>query len=401
MRIYTDASLQGKTVLMRLDLDALDKKGKISGHLRLKTGVHSVKSVLDYDPAKIYVTGHIRKPKGQAVEELRAGPVAEYYSEELGFPVPVADCLGPMPEGKVVMLENIRFHPEEESKDTKVREEFARKVLAATGADIFIMDAFATSHRDTQMSVYTAPKLMGDKAYAGQQMMTEVEQMEPILDAPPQPFYVLLGGAKVEDKMGVIGNLYQKAEKFLIGGKMALAFLKAKSPAYNLGAVENDEEFAEDVVRAKKLLEDDADEKIVLPIDVLAAEAIEPDAATQNVEAGKIPAGYFAPDIGEKTISWYRNLLGNAASILHSGPMGVFEMKNFEAGTRELLQYISGLEAITVVGGGDTTAAIEKFGIPEEKFSHVSTGGSAMLEFFSGKELPVLALLGYQHRNTE
>jgi len=401
MRIYTDANLQGKTVLMRLDLDTLDKKGNISGHLRLDTGVHSVKSVLDYDPAKIYVMGHIRKPKGQVVEELRAAPVAAYYSKELGFPVPVADCLAPKAEGKVVMLENIRFHPEEESKDRKAREEFARRVLEATGAEVFVMDAFATSHRDTQMSVYDAPRLMGDKAYAGQQMMTEVEQMEPILDAPPQPFYVLLGGAKVADKMGVISNLYQKAEKFLIGGKMALAFLKAKSPAYNLGAVEKDEEFAEDVANAKKILEDDVDEKIVLPIDVLVAEAIAPDAETENVEVGKIPGGYFAPDIGEKTISWYRNLLGNAASILHSGPMGVFEMKNFEAGTRGLLQYISGLEAVTVIGGGDTTASIEKFGIPEDSFNHVSTGGSAMLEFFSGKALPVLALLGYQHRNTE
>ena len=397
MRTVYDVGLDGKVVLMRADFDVPVKDGKVENDKRLREATETIQYIMDKGAKKLVLIGHMGRPEGKVVEELRLDPVRERLEELTGFEIAkVNDCINvQLPEAEVVLLENVRFHPEEESNDQKQREEYAMKILQAAGAQLFVNNAFAVMHRE-QATIYDIAKIMGEKAVAGLVVQKEIEAMKPVMEKPEQPFYVVLGGAKVKDKAGVIENLYGRAAKFLIGGKMALAFLKAKG-SY-AGAAEEDkkaEEFRKDVELAKKLLSNDTEHKIMLPVDVLTAAEFSERAKAENTDAGRIKSHYFAPDIGVRTTKAYTTELGKAATIVHSGPMGVFEMKNFEAGTRDILRFIAGLKAKAVVGGGDTTAAIEKFGLAG-KYTHESTGGSAMLEFFAGKELPGLKVLGYE-----
>lgn len=384
-----DFNVQGKRVLVREDLNVpLDETGKITDDTRIRATLPTIQYLMDHG-AKVILMSHLGRPKGQVNKKYTLLPVAERLSELLGKEVAFAeDCIGAkvkqvvssMQEKDVLLLENVRFYAEEEKND----KEFAKK-LAELG-DIYINDAFGTSHRAHASTAGVAEFL---PAGAGFLMKKEIETMGKALENPKRPFVAILGGAKVSDKIGVIKNLLSKVDTLLIGGGMAFTFLKSQGYEIGKSLLEQDK-----VELAASLIKE-AQKKgvsLILPDDVVVAGEFNEDVPHKTVLVSEIPQGMMGLDIGEKTREKFAKVIDEAATVVWNGPMGVFEMKTYAEGTLALARAMADSEAITIIGGGDSAAAVKQLGYADA-MTHISTGGGASLEFLEGKELPGVALL--------
>jgi len=383
-----DLDLKGKHVLMRVDFNVPIKDKKVTDDIRIRAALPTINFVLDKGSSLVLIS-HLGRPKGKVVEDLRMDPVAKRLGELLSKKVvKLDDCVGDMVKtevekmkpGNIILLENVRFHKEEEAND----ENFAKE-LASLG-DVFINDAFGTAHRAHSSTVGIARFL---PAAAGLLMEKEIEVLSKILTKPESPFITILGGAKVSDKIGVIGNLLDKCESILIGGGMAYTFLKAKGIPVGDSLVEE-----EKINETKNIMERAPEKgcKIYLPLDHLVAQEVREGVEIEIVGEDKISPDFRALDIGPETVKLFGKVINEAQTIFWNGPMGVFEMKDFAWGTEEIARILASSKATTVVGGGDTIAALERVGL-KDKMSYISTGGGASLEFMEGKSLPGIEAL--------
>ena len=384
-----DLDVGGKTVLVRVDYNVpLDKAGEVADATRIEATLPTIE-LLRERGAKVVLMAHFGRPKGQRKPELSLAPVAAELSRELGIDVPLApDCVGPEVErvvrslepGGVALLENVRFHPEEEKNDP----EFARQ-LASLG-DLYVNDAFGAAHRAHASTAGIAEHL---PSAAGLLMEKELQALGKILASPERPFAAIVGGAKISTKMAVLESLIQRVDALLIGGGMANTFLKARGLDVGKSLLEAD------LVDEAKDLERRADERgvqLLLPADVLAADRVADGAEAHVVPAEAVPADRAIVDIGPDTVQQYGAALRDARTILWNGPMGVFEIADFSRGTRAIANLLAESSGTTVIGGGESVQAVEQMGLAD-KMSHISTGGGASLEFLEGRELPGVAAL--------
>ena len=380
-----DIDLKGKRVLMRVDFNVPMEGGKVTDDKRIKAALPTIKYVLDQG-ASLLLMSHLGRPKGGFDPEFSLKAAAEVLAGYLGIPVQMApDCIGPEVEkmakalraGGVIMLENTRFHPEEEKNDL----DLARK-MAALG-DVYVDDAFGSAHRAHSSTEGVAHFL---PAVSGFLMEQELEYLGRATANPEHPYIAILGGAKISDKILVVDNLLAKCDKLIIGGGMANTFLTAKGLNMQDSLVE-----AGSVDTAKAILTKSGS-RIVLPVDAVIADKFLADANSMTVDISKIPAGWRMMDVGPKTLELYKETLKGAKLIVWNGPVGVFEMPKFAEGTFALARLLADSEATTVIGGGDSASAVKKAGVAKQ-MTHVSTGGGASLEFLEGKELPGVAAL--------
>jgi len=380
-----DVELKGKRVLMRADFNVPLQDGAISDDNRIRAALPTITYILEQG-ASLVLMSHLGRPKGQAKPELSLAPVAKRLSELLGRPVTLApDCVGPevkalaaaLQPGEVLLLENTRFHAAEKTNDPA----FAAQ-LAELG-ELFVNDAFGTAHRAHASTVGVTQYL---PAVAGFLIEKEINFLGRATGKPEHPYVVVLGGAKVSGKIGVIQNLLGKADKVLIGGGMANTFFKAQGLEIGDSLVEDD---ALDTARA---LLAEAGDKLVLPVDAVVANAFANEAHRKTVGVHEVEPGWRILDIGPATVDHYRQILEAARTVVWNGPMGVFEMPNFAQGTFAIAEILAEIDAITIIGGGDSAAAVQQAGVAG-KVSHVSTGGGASLEFLEGKTLPGIAAL--------
>jgi phosphoglycerate kinase len=383
-----DVDVRGKRVLVRVDFNVPLEHGQIGDDTRIRAAVPTIQA-LRRQGAKVILMSHLGRPDGKVDDDLRLAPVALRLGELLGVPVQMAtDCVGSevvqavarLQPGDVLLLENLRFHAEEEAND----DAFATQ-LAALG-DVYVNDAFGTAHRAHASTEGVAKHL---PAVAGLLMEREIDVMGTALDAPARPFIAIVGGKKVSDKIGVLNNLLEKADALLIGGAMANTFLRAE--LLNIGK-SYFEEAAVDT--AKSLIEQAqrTEKELLLPVDAVVADKIEPGAKHKVVPVDLVPEDMTIVDIGPETIAAYERALADAQTVIWNGPMGVFETEPFDAGTRAIAKALTRVKGITIVGGGDSVAALEQAGLAEQ-VTHVSTGGGASLEFLEGKTLPGVAAL--------
>lgn len=385
-----DMNFKGKKVIMRVDFNVpLDKeKGNITDDTRIKEALPTIKYVLDAGASKLILMSHLGRPKGKVVDSLRMNPVAERLSQMLGEKVEkLDDCVGNEIRDKInstpariILLENLRFHPEEEKGD----EEFANRL--ASLADIYVNDAFGTAHRAHASTTIIAKFL---PSCLGFLMEKEVKYLSSAL-SPQRPYVVILGGAKVSDKIEVIESLMKRADKFLIGGAMAYTFLKSRGEEVGSSRVEEDK-----LDLARKILEDAKSKgvEIILPIDHITVDNIDNPASKKITETAIIAQGLLGVDVGPKTIGLFKSELKDAKTVLWNGPLGIFEKDEYADGTKEIALYLGALkDATVIVGGGDSASAAKKFKVAD-KLSHVSTGGGASLEFLEGKALPGIAII--------
>ena len=383
-----DIDLKGKKVLMRADFNVpQDADLKITDDTRIRATLPTIKYILQNGCAKLILMSHLGRPDGKVVAKYSLKPVADRLKELLNEPVKfLNDCVGDnikkdidAAKERVILLENLRFHAEEEANDAN----FAKQ-LASLG-DLFVNDAFGTAHRAHASTEGVTHFL---KSAAGFLLEKEIRYLGNATQNPQKPFMVILGGAKVSDKIGMIENLLPKCDAILIGGGMSYTFLKALGQQIGNSKLEKDK-----IDLAKSLLDQakQLNKEIILPIDHVVVDTIDPNAKTEIVE-GNIPEGKIAVDIGPKTIQLFNNKLQAAKTIVWNGPLGIFEMDAFAKGTLEVAKFIGTLKATTIIGGGDTAAAIAKFKL-EDKMTHISTGGGASLEFLEGKVLPGIAAL--------
>ncbi|MCD5405077.1 MAG: phosphoglycerate kinase [Desulfotomaculum sp.] len=383
-----DVDVKNKCVLVRVDFNVPLADGVISDDTRIKAALPTIKYLIDNN-AKTILVSHLGRPKGQVKAELKMDPVAKRLGELLNKEVLKIDvCVGDaakkavedMQLGDVLLLENVRFYPEETKNDP----EFAKKL--AELADLFVNDAFGTAHRAHASTVGVAKYL---PAVAGFLMKKEIEMLSKVLFDPVRPFVAILGGAKVSDKIGVINNLLDKVDCLIIGGGMANTFLKANGIKVANSLVE------EDKLELAKELQEKAKEKgvkLLLPLDAVVAPSIKATGGIGEVPVDQVPGDCMILDIGTKTAELFAKEVKTAGTVVWNGPMGVFEKEAFAKGTEALARALADSKAISVVGGGDTAAAIKKLGVTD-KITHVSTGGGASLEFLEGKELPGIAVL--------
>lgn len=380
-----DVEVEGKRVLVRVDFNVPLAEGKVTDDTRIRAALPTINYLLEHG-ARVILMSHLGRPKGKVVDELRLDPVAERLAELLGKPVrKLDDCVGPeveaavaeMRSGDVALLENTRFYSEDESNDPA----FARKL--ASLADIFVNDAFGAAHRAHASTVGLAEHL---PSVAGFLMEKEIAFLGQALTAPKHPFVAVLGGAKVSDKIGVIDNLLTKVDSLLIGGGMANTFLKAQGYEIGQSLVEDD---SLDV--ARETLER-AGERLALPVDVVVADRFDAEAESKVVPVDQVPEDWRILDIGPETVELFKQKLAGAKTVVWNGPMGVFEFPRFAVGTEAIARILAGSGATTIIGGGDSVAAVEQAGLAD-KMTHISTGGGASLEFLEGKELPGVAAL--------
>jgi phosphoglycerate kinase len=382
---YRSVDVRGRRVLVREDLNVPMKDGAISDDTRIRAAVPTLAD-LSKRGAKVVVMSHLGRPKGQARPEFSLRPVARRLEEVLGQPVGfVEDCVGEaaemavagLSEGDVLLLENVRFHPGDEEDDP----EFARR-LAALG-DVYVNDAFAASHR-AHASVVGVARLL--PAYAGELMVGELDALHRALDDPRRPLVAVVGGAKVSTKAGVLRFLLPKVDALIVGGAMANTFFKAAGKEVGASFVED-----EALDEARHVAGQGGD-RLVLPVDAVCARKMEPGQKTRVFPVDEVEAGWMILDVGPRTSDVYAETVSGAGTVVWNGPVGVFEIPEFSEGTRALGEAIAGSGAYSLVGGGDTAAAVEQMGL-KDRFSHVSTGGGATLEYFEGKELPGVAVL--------
>ena len=384
-----DIDVNGKRVLVRCDFNVpQDEEGNITDDRRIIAALPTIKYLMEHN-AKVILCSHLGRPKGEFNMKYSLKPIAKRLSELLGKKVHMADdvigdsakCLvASLRAGDVMLLENVRFHKEEEANDMAFS-----KALAEL-ADVYVNDAFGTAHRAHASTEGVAKYL---PAVCGYLIQKEINVMGKALNNPVRPFVAILGGKKVSDKINVITNLIDKVDELLIGGGMAYTFFKAKGYEIGKSICEDDK-----VELAKELMEKAAHKgvKLLLPIDNVVATEFSNDAESKVVASNEIPADWEGVDIGPETVKLYGDALKNAKTVIWNGPMGVFEFDKFAVGTNEIAKILGGLDAITIIGGGDSAAAIEKGGFAD-KMTHISTGGGASLEFLEGKELPGIACL--------
>lgn len=385
-----DIDVTGKKVLVRCDFNVpLDKEtGKITDNRRIRAAIPTIEYLIDHN-AKVILCSHLGRPKGEFNLKYSLKPVAEELSKLLGKEVKLAkDVIGEdaekltseIKEGEVVLLENLRFHKEEEENDP----EFAKKL--ASFAEIYVNDAFGTAHRAHASTAGVADYL---PAVSGFLIEKELEFLGNALDNPERPFVAILGGAKVSDKIGVIENLLDKVDTLIIGGGMAYTFYKAQGHSIGTSICEEDKiDLANDILNKAK----EKNVEILLPIDNHVSAEYSNEAEDKYIDSVEIPEGFMGLDIGPKTIELFKNAIKNAKTVVWNGPLGVTEFSKFEEGTKAIAEALAETEAVTVIGGGDSAAAVEKFGLAD-KMTHISTGGGASLEFLEGKVLPGIACL--------
>ncbi len=384
-----EADLKNKRVLIRVDFNVPLKDGKVTDATRIVAALPTIRYILDQPGTSLVVMSHFGRPKGKKNPDFSMVPVGKKFEELLGRPVKVAsDVIGPVVKkevealkpGEILLLENVRFYPDEEANNP----EFAKE-LASFG-DIYVNDAFGTAHRAHASTEGVAHFL---PAYAGFLIEKEVKFMAPLLEKPDKPFVAIIGGSKVSSKISVLESLVKTCDTIVIGGGMAYTFLKVQGHAIGKSLVEDDY-----LDTAKNFLAAAAKKgvKVILPVDHVCADNFAEDAKPVTVDAIDIPENLMGMDIGPKTTKAIVDALKTAKSVVWNGPMGVFEFAAFAKGTEAVAKALAASNAITVVGGGDSVAAINKFGLAD-KISHVSTGGGASLEFLEGKVLPGIKAL--------
>lgn len=383
-----DIDLKGKKVFCRVDFNVPMQENKVTDDTRIRAALPTIQYIIEQG-GKAVLASHLGRPKGKVVEDLRLDPVAKRLSELLGKEVVKADeAIGEnvkakveeMNDGDVLLLENVRFYPGEEKNDPELAKEFASL------ADIYVNDAFGAAHRAHASTEGIATNL---PAVAGFLMEKELETLGKSLSQPDRPFTAIIGGAKVKDKIGVIENLLTKVDNLIIGGGLAYTFVKA------LGYEVGNSLLEEDKIDLAKSFIDKAKEnnvRFLVPVDVIVADEFSKDANTKVVDISEIPSEWEALDIGPNTIELYKEVIKESKLVIWNGPMGVFEIDKFAKGTNGVAEALAESDATTIIGGGDSAAAIEKAGLAD-KMSHISTGGGASLEFMEGKELPGVVAL--------
>ena len=384
-KLITDIDVQGKRVLIRVDFNVPIKDGKVADDTRIKAALPTINYLLEHGAACI-LCSHLGRPKDGPDLNYSMRPTAEYLADLLGKPVAFAeDCIGPaaneaakkLKPGDVLLLENTRFHKGETKNDPEMAQQLASL------ADVYVNDAFGSAHRahaSTEGVTHYLP------AVGGFLMEKEILYLGQVVSQPKHPFVAILGGAKVSDKIGVIRNLLQKADHVLIGGGMANTFFKAQGYPVGESLVED-----EALETAKELLEIGGS-KLRLPIDVVIADRFDQDAAYKTMDMGPVPEGWRIMDIGPESVIAYSKVLKHAATIVWNGPMGVFEFPNFAVGTFGIAKAVAASEGVSIVGGGDSVAAINQSGLSDQ-ITHISTGGGASLEMLEGLTLPGVAAL--------
>ncbi|MCK8828039.1 phosphoglycerate kinase [Natroniella acetigena] len=388
-KILKDVDVKGKKVLVRVDFNVPLEEGTVTDDTRIEAALPTINYLLEQD-AKVILMSHLGRPGGEVKEELRLDPVAQVLSNKLEQAViKTDDTVGDEPQeaisrmeaGDILLLENIRFNPGEKKNDP----EFAKQLGQL--ADIYVNDAFGATHRAHASTAGVTDYV--DEAVLGFLIQNELETMGQAVKNPEQPFVAIIGGAKVSDKIGVIEALLEKVDALLIGGGMANTFIAAQGHEIGDSLLEEDK-----IDLAKQLIEQ-AEAKgvnLALPVDVVVADDFAADAEHKVVAVDAIEAGWQALDVGPETIKNYSEIINEAQTILWNGPMGVFEMDNFAKGTNQVAQALADSDATTIIGGGDSAAAVKKAGL-ENEMTHISTGGGASLQFFEGKALPAVEAL--------
>jgi len=390
-RSIKDLPLKGRRVLMRVDFNVPIKNGAITDETRIRASLPTIEYALSQGVKVLILCSHLGRPKGKPSPEFSLKPVAEKLSQILKRPVTFAeDCVGEpakqavasAPDGGVVLLENLRFHPEEEKNDPG----FAKQL--AELADVYVNDAFGSAHRAHASTEGVVHQIK--ESAAGMLMAAELEHLGRVLERPDHPFIAILGGAKVSDKLEVIENLIPRVDALLIGGAMAYTFFKARGLPVGTSLVEDD------LLGAAKEIDARAKGRglrFELPVDHVVAPKLEAGVPTETLAVGDAAIGdRMGLDIGPKTIDTYRSVIGGAKTVIWNGPMGVFEIDAFAKGTMDIAKAIASVTGTTVIGGGDSIAAVAKAGVTD-RITHISTGGGASLEFLGGRELPGVAAL--------
>ncbi len=385
-----DIGITGNTILVRVDFNVpINKKtGSISDDSRIRASLPTIRYLADHK-ARIVLCSHLDRPDGKIIEELRIKPIAEHLSHLVNKPIhTIGDCVGnevrnevnKLRDGDILFLENLRFHPGEETNDAN----FAREL--ATLADIYVNDAFGTAHRVHASTVGVAKYL---PAVAGLLMEAELEAMNKLLTDPARPFACIIGGAKISDKIGLMQNMLRKVDVMLVGGGMVATFLKAQGYDTGQSLVENDKlNIARNLLIAAK----ERGVALILPIDLLISEKLEADTLSRIISTSKIPPGVYIVDIGPATLKLFSKKLADCRTIMWNGPLGIYEIPRFSMGTRGMAQLLADADANTVIGGGSTVETIREMGLVD-MISHVSTGGGASLKFLEGETLPGVAVL--------
>lgn len=383
-----DVELNGKRVFCRVDFNVPMEEGKVTDDTRIRAALPTIEYMTGKG-AKVILASHLGRPKGEVKEDMRLTAAGEQLSELLGKPVrkldasvgeEVEQAIAAMKDGDILLLENVRFNPGEEKNDAELAKQFAEL------ADVFVNDAFGTAHRAHASTAGIAQYIPGVLGFL---LEKELDVLGKALSDPERPFTAIIGGAKVKDKIGVIDNLLDKVDNLLIGGGLSYTFTRAQGHQTGDSLVEEDKvELAKSFIQKAK----EKDVNLYLPTDAVVANAFSVDAETKIVSVGEISEGWMGLDIGPETAERYKQVILDSKFVIWNGPMGVFEMEPFANGTKTVADAMAETAAYTVIGGGDSAAAVEKFEVAD-KMDHVSTGGGASLEFMEGKELPGVAVL--------
>ena len=384
-----DVNVKGKRVFVRVDFNVPMAEGKITDETRIRAAIPTIEALVNAG-AKVILASHLGRPKGEVNEDMRLTAVGERLSQLMNRPVKKLDesigeavekAVAEMQDGDIVLLENVRFHKGEEKNDEELSKAFAKL------ADVYVNDAFGAAHR-AHASTEGITKFV-DTAVSGYLMQKELDVLGKALSNPERPFTAIIGGAKVKDKIGVIENLLEKVDHLIIGGGLSYTFTKAQGYSVGKSLLEEDKiELARGLIKKKK----EKGVQLHMPVDAVVANEFSKDAETQVVDIQNIPEDWMGLDIGPKTAEKYAEIIKNSKLIIWNGPMGVFEMDKFANGTKAVANAMAETEGYTVIGGGDSAAAVEKFGVAD-KMDHISTGGGASLELMEGKELPGIVAL--------